>query len=464
MVSAENTQPHDLAFTYEPTNPKIGTLVYFNASAVDDEQSQLFYWWMFYDNGDRQEGPQVTHRFTEEGSFYVMLCVDDCVIGEDMTPSMLVKVISVGENSPPSVNFPNYPNVPYRVAYSFKSDCTDLDQNDSIRLTWIWGDGTLSVTNHQSTGGTFTATTEHTYMHAGDHNVTVWIDDLTNLPGHNVSDYGFVHVGMRQHAPVIQSFDVDSQAPFAGEEVTFQGLVTDDDSDICTLNFTFGDGTWLTLYQPRPNTSLSATHIYSTPGVYLAYLDATDGMFPAYIAGPIIIEVSPPEFTLSLVAGWNLISIPLVNHGYWASTLGLPTTSIVAGWNSTTQTYDKTYLVGVSPPFKDFAIEEGTGYWIMVSSAMTLHVYGDIPTGSQSRTIDGSGWALIGLNSLKTWLASDIPAMYSGGKVYQVVIFEAPYHIYKSYNVLLPFTDFSIPPGCGIWIFVDGGGTLSYNA
>jgi len=467
MVGATNTQPHDLEFTCESANPNPGELVYLNASAIDDEQDQLRYWWRFYDNGDVEEGPRVTHQFMQAGAFYVMLCVDDGVLGEDPTPSMLAKVISVGENSPPSVSLPNYPNVPLREVYSFKSDCTDLDQNDSIRLTWIWGDGTLSVTNHQSTGGTFTATTQHTYIFRGDYNVTVWIDDLTNLPGHNVSDYGFVHIGFWNHAPIIQSFDVDNPAPFAGEEVTFHGLVTDLDSDLCDLNFTFGDGTWLTVYQFLPNTSLSVTHVYSTPSVYLAYLDATDGVYPAYTADPILIEVSPPEFTLSLVAGWNLISVPLVNQGYWASTLGLPTSSIVVGgWNSTTQNWDKVYVVGVSPPFKDFAIEEGKGFWVMTPASGTLHLYGDIPTGLQSMTINisGSGWALIGLNSLKTWHASDIPAMYSGGNVRLVVIYDAPFHVYKSFIVELPFTDFSIPPGCGIWIFVDGGGTLSYYA
>src|SRR4030065_1875432 len=42
-------------------------------------------------------------------------------------------------------------------------------------------------------------------------------------------------------------------------------------------------------------------------------------------------------FALAPAEGWNLVSVPLIAHGYSANTLGLTPGDMVVGWNSSTQ-------------------------------------------------------------------------------------------------------------------------------
>jgi ABC-type transport system substrate-binding protein len=460
-----NSLPHSLDFTFEPSDPDTGTLVYLNASAVDDEGDPLSYSWLFND-GEEAYGQETTHQFTRSGTNEITLVVDDEALNGPAP--FLTRLIDVSSNSPPSVSVPDLIWYIYNDEMTFRVNCSDLDERDQLRLTWLWGDGAVSVTNHQSIGGPFYASALHTYKFRQIYNLTVWIDDLTNLPGHNVSDYGLAKPGGPNHVPVIQWFGVDNPSPRVGDVVTFEGLVTDADSDYCLLNFTFGDGSWAVVPQIQPNTTVSVKHVYSAPGPYLAYLDATDSQAYAYTEGPILMQVSRAEFTINLAAGWNLISVPLVGHGYKASTLGLSVGDIVVSWNTTTQRYDKTYIIGVSLPFKDFAIEGSTGYWIHTQIAKSLVLQGDVPNGLQTRAITvpaGGGWALIGLDSLDSiWNAHDVPGMFSGGNVTSVAVYNATTGAYKMYIPLLPFTDFVISPGQGLWILVTGSGILSYYA
>jgi len=168
-------------------------------------------------------------------------------------------------------------------------------------------------------------------------------------------------------------------------------------------------------------------------------------------------------FEVALVAGWNLVSIPLVDHGYRASTLPLKRLDVVVRWDSANQTYDRIYIFGVSPPPVDFAIEGSTGYWIYTSAAETLHLYGNVPTTIQTRTITvpaGGGWAFIGFCSFKIWHASDIPRMYSG-RITLVACFDPVAKAWRTFVPGVPPSDFSIVPGQGCLIMCTSG-TLSY--
>ena len=185
----------------------------------------------------------------------------------------------------------------------------------------------------------------------------------------------------------------------------------------------------------------------------------------AYVFYGVATTPPPLEFNLTLVSGWNFVTVPLVGYGYMASTLGLRTNDIVSGFNPATQTYDKNYVVGVSLPFKDFNIEPSTGYWVLATATETLNLQGSIPMGTQSRTITvpaTGSWAIVGLNTLRTDMrASDVVANYTGGSITQVVMY-TPGVGYKTFNPLLPFTDFVLVPGQAYWIFVTASGVLNY--
>jgi hypothetical protein len=267
----------------------------------------------------------------------------------------------------------------------------------------------------------------------------------------------------------VTAFSASTTTPSTVSPVTFSATVVDDDSELCSANFTFGDGTWQVVDQTTINSTVTATHTYTTATAYLAYADATDGQLTSEQAGPEIIDVwQAVEFIIDLPTGWNMVSLPVVGMGYNASTLpGLLTDDVVSGWNSLTMTYDKNFIVGRSPARNDFVIAESTGYWVYVAGPTTLHLYGSVPTGTQTKTVtlpSGGGWALVGFVGLnETRHASDIKTMYTGGTVTTVAYFDTVAGSYKVY-IGTPRTDFLLAPGQAYWIYCTASGVLTYTA
>jgi hypothetical protein len=197
---------------------------------------------------------------------------------------------------------------------------------------------------------------------------------------------------------------------------------------------------------------------------------AKDRGFPLDVSTQLSVDIGPGTvtFDLPLVVGWNLVGVPLVAHGYKASTLGLKFGDAVYGWNSATKSYDKSFIVGISPPALDFAIVEGLGYWIYSGSVQTLHLQGLAPSGSYSVPItvpSGGGWALICPLTLSTAkYASSIPPGYSGGTISTVAMYDPVLKTYKVYYTGLPFTDYLLVPGQGLWLYCSASGTLTMSA
>ena len=71
------------------------------------------------------------------------------------------------------------------------------------------------------------------------------------------------------NAPPTVTFDFDPDSPLAGQDVDFQGLVTDPEGNgIVSRTWTFGDG--------EAGSGLAPSHSYDAPGTYTVTLSATD--------------------------------------------------------------------------------------------------------------------------------------------------------------------------------------------
>ena len=205
--------------------------------------------------------------------------------------------------------------------------------------------------------------------------------------------------------------------------------------------------------------------ISTQPGrVFVIWQDDKTGTYDVYSSTAYFREL----FAISLVKGWNFVSIPTTGFAYNASTLGLVKGDIVCGWNSATQTYDKSYIVGLSVPSKDFAISDSTGYMIFASADERILLNGSIPAAKQYRLVSvpaGGGWVTLGLESLSTArYASDIPKMFSTTGGIKLVVSQNPATgASKAYVPGLPNTDFSLVPGQAYWIRCAVNGVLSYT-
>jgi hypothetical protein len=238
----------------------------------------------------------------------------------------------------------------------------------------------------------------------------------------------------------------------AGASSPFSASATDPDGDGLRYTWSFGDGTALVVGNP-------VSHTYAKAGTY-TYRVYVDDLHAHNVTSSAAASVA---FNLNLVAGWNLIGVPLVGYGYRASTLGLGPGDQVIAWDSATQTY-KPYISGL--PVNDFDIVPSSGYWIYTSSAKTLHLFGTVPT-TASATITvpaGGGWALLSLVGVNSVLhASDLSSRFTGGTPTTVVMWNAAPQTYTTHITGLPMNNFALDPGMGFWVYFSGSGVLSYT-
>ncbi|UCE92173.1 MAG: ABC transporter substrate-binding protein [Methanobacteriota archaeon] len=273
------------------------------------------------------------------------------------------------------------------------------------------------------------------------------------------------------HAPVVQVDPCFEGCLGEGTAVTAT-IWDDDPTTDLEYRWFWGDGTstdWIV------GDSGLSSHLYSVPGEYTAYVAAReasssngyDDYFMTSNRTTMIIHEAGTSYDLELVAGWNLITVPLVNHSYEASTLELSAGDMISRWDPETQTYDKNYIVGISASGSDFAIEPSWSYWIFSGTTKSLTLWGDAPSGTQSRNITvppGGGWVQIGLASLRTDLwASDVVDMYDPPLLEMVSRWNADTQTYDNYVVEFGLIDFQLNPGDGLWLYVGVNGELSYE-
>lgn len=463
VIDIGNTAPHNVDFTYSPTDPDSGTQVYLNATAIDDNGDTMTFTWVFGD-GSSGKGQYVVHQFAKgDPSYTVKLSVDDGHLGQAPRPVNASHLISVTPNTAPTCSVADQAAFQNTMT-AFTVGTADPDARDTHRYTWNWGDGTAW---NVST----TPTAYHSYKFIRVETLTVWADDMTGLSGHNVSDTGLINVIKigTNHAPVITQFIRDVTSPVTGQIVTFTGTATDPDGDICRMKFDFGDGTNTTVAQTSANTTLTATHVYTATGFKVAYLIVDDGPQTGYLtvqSSPMTFTVNKATFSLVLVAGWNFVSVPLTSTGYKASTLGLSTGDVVARWSPSAQVYDKTFNVGISPPLFDFTIDDSTGYWIYAASPKTLSLQGDLASTTMFKSItvpSTGGWATIGFCSMNaTRHAEDVAGMYNiVGGILTIAKYTAG--VYVTHNMGLPINNFLLAAGAGYWIWVNASGVVAYD-
>ncbi len=368
----------------------------------------------------------------------------------------LYTMIAPASNPPPKL-FVN-PVFDGYVNQTLALTATATDNSANLEYRWIFGDGSKS-------SWSTSPDVAHVYASPGDYVATVVVVEADSLDHYMTSATTVVNVTQSTNqAPTIGSFLVNATRTCIGWSVDFTCSASDADGDTLELVFDFGDGTSWTTSVASPATVV-ATHAYVAHGAFNAGVTVSDGIAPAVSAGPLTVKVFDTTFKFRLTLGWNLITLPLVDHNLTARTLGLTTGDVVVRWNSWTKTYES-YIVGGSPLPSDFALEKHRGYWVYVTANRTITILGNYAVGLQTFSVQvptGGGWALIGFASLNTTRhASNVPAMASGMAVTTVVRYDPGHRYYLSYIVGLPPSDFPLTPGEGYWIWVTGSGTISY--
>jgi hypothetical protein len=291
----------------------------------------------------------------------------------------------------------------------------------------------------------------------------VFVNDnnMTSVTGPwNVSDGGYAFVNS---VPRVMSSPA-SRSVQALMDYSFEVVAWDNDTlDNASLVYTWnwGDGTTTVTDSGITTHQWTGDNVDRTVTVNIDDMFVDDLAISHNLTRTFSVHVA--AFELSLIQGWNLVTVPPTGFGYRTNNLGLRSGDTVASFDSVNRTY-KSYIVGT--PFGVFDILPSTGYWIYAGVNETLYLHGSIPTGTQTKTITvpvGGGWAIVGLNSLSTTMkASNLKASFTGGTVSVIASYDPITRTYKSY-VGSPPSDFYLVPGQAYWMYVTASGTLSYS-
>jgi len=334
--------------------------------------------------------------------------------------------ISSNTNLIPIANFTYTPLNPTTInLIQFTDNSIDLD-GTITDWSWNFGDGNTSTLQNPS----------HNYPNKGTYTVSLMVtdnDDDVNTKSRSIKVNNFGPNAAFSYLP---------SNPIKYQQVQFTDESYDTSSgSISSWYWEFGDGYTSLLQNP--------SHSYSFNGSYKVNLTVTNS---ASIMDSISksLYVGLMNADISLITGWNLITVPIINN-WWASDISSNLTGCtsVSRWDAVNQIY-KTYIVG-GPPTFNFVLEPGCGYFVDMTGSDTLSVFG-YPITSVNIPLK-VGWNLLGwyhdYNTTASSLSGNITGCTSVSK------WNATLQTYDTYIVGGPPTfDFTITRGMGIFIDV----------
>ncbi len=457
VINPANNAPTNVQIAMNPTTGiNQGTQVGFTGSATDTDT--LYYTWNFGD-GEGALGATATHQFKTAGTWTVTLNVTDNHPGAGR-PAQATKVVSVAANRAPTVTLPSTGVAQQKVSTAFTATAGDLD-GEPLRFTWIWGDGSKTVTA--------TPSTTHTYNQKNPgYNLYCWADDLTGLTGHNVSAHEVVTVLGNPTPPTITAFTVKGLTTgitaLTGQPLNFSGSAKDTAGDALTFQFKFGDGIWYNQSNPETANNVVVTnyiwHPFATAGTYNAYLYVYDGQDTTASAVRIIsVTVNDPPMVTPQTNKTGTMTVALSFTGNAFEPDGDP---MRFSWNFG----DGTPVVVGQNPSHTYA-KWGVYMFTMFVDDLTGipgHNVSSIAYASIAYRMQLSiGWNLVSIPMVTTYTANTLPGLVMGDEVVNWNPSSQAYDKIFIKGVSPPAMNYAILPHTGYWVYVAAAKTLTLS-
>jgi hypothetical protein len=192
--------------------------------------------------------------------------------------------------------------------------------------------------------------------------------------------------------------------------------------------------------------SIDTTYLDGTYSHFFLTLNTNDPD-ESTLSIPVYVSLGGIPLDLSLYTGWNLITVPF-DADWTAADLGqaIPGCTVIVSFNALTQMYC-THVVGI--PYNDFPIEPGVGYFIYVTGDTSILLGGKV-ISEVSVSIEPI-WNIIGWCQDDNTTAGDLGLAINGTTV--VVMFNAHTQQYMTHVVTIPYKDFPITRGMGLFIY-----------
>jgi len=282
-----NVAPSSLGLIPSPQAPYPGEMIVFNASAVDTSLDPLTLTVVFGDGN--QSTTAITtgvptrvyadfqHAYELEGDYVVELWADD---GQGHNVSISI-TMTVTENQAPWLILPSSASAYYNVTFTLTPARVRDNDTDTLTVWYDWGDG-----NWSASSGPPLYNASYIFDTMADKTVTVYLDDGTSLPGHNISKTVIVSMNenLRPNFEGAITLSPAKDLYAADEVITFSITVKDYEGDWLNVTVDFGDGTNTTLdpFKPEPNnaTTVMVNHSYSegADDPYVVTVTVEDGL------------------------------------------------------------------------------------------------------------------------------------------------------------------------------------------
>jgi len=228
-------QPPVASFTWTPQYPNPGQTITFDASAsYDPDGSIVLYEWDWDNNGIYDESstnPIVTHTWTQEGSYPVILRVTD----NNDTTDIITKIVFIYTgNIPPVADFSWTPEFPHHdVTVTFDASASYDPDGNIVLYEWDWDNN--GIYDESSSNPIVT----HTWTQEGSYPVTLRVTDDNNSTGIMTKT---VEVVVNQPPNVDITYPVEGQTVLG--TITINGTACDSDGTIQLVQVKIDEGYW----------------------------------------------------------------------------------------------------------------------------------------------------------------------------------------------------------------------------
>ena len=308
----------------------------------------------------------------------------------------------------------------------------------------------------------------------GSHNICIKVNpdktihemDYTN---NEASKDIFINEKPEVNPPTITNIKPGNIAVLSGSLIEFNCSVTDD-TGVRSVWLNYTTDNWITyttkkmsnpyrnFYDASLTLSLDTEYKIEASDVY-----GTIGRSGIYTL-TVVKSKTPIQTSIQLHTGRNLISLPLMPDDTAINAVLAPISgnyNIVWAYDASDIDHWKKY--DPSAPFgNDLTImEPGKGYWILMTSDVTLPISGTIPESTSINVM--TGWNLIGYNSLNSLPVADALSSITGN--YNIVwtydASDTSDH-WKKYDPGAPFGNdlTTMEPGKGYWILMNSDDTI----
>ncbi|TMI07585.1 PKD domain-containing protein, partial [Candidatus Bathyarchaeota archaeon] len=253
--------PLQASFTYTPSSPQVNQQITFTGSATGGTSPYVFNW--DFGDGSTGTGNSATHTYHSNGSFKVVLTVNDNGSPKQTTTSQHSVAATNPLPQPPSPLTTSFGYSPQSPTAGQQITFTANANGGTSPYTFNWGFGDGST----ATG----STTTHSYPSGGSYTTVLKASD-NGSPQQTTSSQQTIPVSSPPPPPpppptLTASFTYNPSSPETGQQVTFTGTTSGGTAPY-SYTWNFADGS--------TGTGSTTIHTYGSPGSFTVTLTVKD--------------------------------------------------------------------------------------------------------------------------------------------------------------------------------------------